>query len=220
MSEAIIEFLRNICHNDAVVIILIAILPIVELRGAIPVAIAMGKSSVVSFLLAFLGSSIVIPILLFFLKWVLNLLKKFRWFRILALAIEEMFQHKAKEIEEKAVLKGKTTDGHIGEKFKFFAVLIFVAIPLPFTGVWTGTAIACFLDMKYSNAFLALLLGNFCAGILVTVLTTIFINYMNIILGVFAVIIIASICLFIWKLIKYVKIVRAKQTTNDLAKEK
>ncbi|MDE7337458.1 MAG: small multi-drug export protein, partial [Clostridia bacterium] len=78
MTEKIIDFVRELIGNDYITTILISIIPIVELRGAIPAAMTMGISAGVSFALAWVGSALVSPILLLILRPVLNWMKKYK----------------------------------------------------------------------------------------------------------------------------------------------
>ena len=88
MTEKIIDFVRELIGNDYFTTILISIIPIVELRGAIPAAMTMGISPWVSFALAWVGSALVSPILLLILRPVLNWMKKYKAFASLANAVE------------------------------------------------------------------------------------------------------------------------------------
>jgi uncharacterized membrane protein len=76
-------------------------------------------------------------------------------------------------------------NGELEVKYKVLGVLAFVAVPLPMTGVWTGSAVAAFLDLKFPVALLAVLLGNLCAGIIMTLLCVFLIDYLDIILTIF-----------------------------------
>ena len=98
MTEKIIEAVRQLIGNDYLTTVLISMIPIVELRGAIPAAITMGIKPIVAFALAWAGSAIVSPILLLILRPVLNWMKKFKIFASLAQAIEDGFKGKAMKV--------------------------------------------------------------------------------------------------------------------------
>lgn len=202
MSEAIIEAIRNVITVDWLAVIMVAIMPVVELRGAIPIAVAMGFDPWISLLLAFVGSSLVVPILLLLLKPVLNLLKKIKWFSLFARAVEDLFNGKADEILEKVEKKGAVKDTKLADKIKFFGVMIFVAVPIPLTGVWTGAAVAVFLNLKFHKALISVVAGNLIAGLIVTAASLLFAEYLNIVIGVFAFIVIIMFCVFFYKIIK------------------
>lgn len=185
MTDIIVNFFREIIRNDYITIIIISILPIIELRGAIPVAIGMKMSPLMALITAYVGSCFVIPILLLLLRPILNALKKIKFISNLALSIEEIFTHKAQKVIEKARKKGREINGEISLKYKLLGVMAFVAVPLPMTGVWTGSAVAAFLDIKFLPALIVIMLGNLCAGIIMTLLSFFFMDYLDIILTVF-----------------------------------
>lgn len=206
MTEAIIKFFEELFGNDYLTTFFIALLPIVELRGAVPVAFTMGLSWWQAFGLAYLGSSIVAPILLLLLKPILELLKKVKFFNRFATAIESMFQDKAKSIAERA---GKSDSARKEEWIKIIGVFTFVALPIPLTGVWTGTAVAVFLGVKFWKALGAILLGNFTAGVIMTLLSIFCAEYLNTILMVFFILVILLLALFIAKVI--IRMVKSKR---------
>lgn len=194
MTETIIEFFRNLFNNDILTIFFIAILPIIELRGAIPVAFGMGMAWYEAFAFAYLGSIIMVPILLLLLKPILNLMKKIKIFNSLANAIEGMFKDKAEKLALKA---GSGNSAKREEWIKIIGVFTFVALPLPLTGVWTGTAVAVFLGLGFWKSLSAVLVGNFVAGSIVTILCVFFEPYIDIILTVFLIIVLAILIFYI-----------------------
>lgn len=206
MTEAVVNFFRDLFGNDYLTTFFIALLPIVELRGAVPVAFTMGLSWWQAFGLAYLGSSIVAPILLLLLKPILELLKKVKFFNRFATAIESMFQDKAKSIAERA---GKSDSARKEEWIKIIGVFTFVALPIPLTGVWTGTAVAVFLGVKFWKALGAILLGNFTAGVIMTLLSIFCAEYLDTILMVFFILVILLLALFIAKVI--IRMVKSKR---------
>ncbi len=140
---------------NLVYVFLISLLPIIELRGAIPVAYALGVKMLPAFLVAVLSNLIPVPFIIWLLVPVCRLLKKTKllaWFPLWM---------------EKKVEKNRTKV----EKYKKWGLFIFVAIPLPGTGAWTGAVLASFLDFKFKDAFVSILFGVLCAGVIVTALT-------------------------------------------------
>ena len=91
--------------------------------------------------------------------------------------MEEYFNTKAEEALKAQSNKGKKRDG---EFLKRLGVFIFVAIPLPMTGVWTGTAIAVFLNLKFKDAVLPVVIGNFIAGLIISILAQVCITLWDI----------------------------------------
>lgn len=162
-----IGYLSNLIGNPYITTFIISLIPTIELKGGIVFARGAGLDFFTALLIAFLGSTAVFFLIFFLLKPILGLLKKIKFFNGFAEKIENYFKKKA----DSAVGDEKKSKGKLSENaLKFLSVLIFVAIPLPLTGVWTGTAVAVFLDMKFSHAALAVTVGNFIAGILISLL--------------------------------------------------
>jgi uncharacterized membrane protein len=136
-------------------VMLTAALPIIELRGAIPVGMSLGMSPTHATIISFLGSMLPVPILLFSIRPVFNHLKKTKLF---------------KDLIDKLTIRSHSKSGSI-QKYGFWGLLIFVAIPLPGTGVWSGTLAAALLDMRFKLAFPAILIGNFIAALAVMFLS-------------------------------------------------
>jgi len=139
---------------DWLITLIFAALPISEVRGAIPLAIGFyGYSAAEAYLLAVLGNLLPVIPLLLFLEPVSSYLRKypvgdsfFSWLFI---------RTRKKYIRDH-------------ENFGMMALALFVAIPLPMTGAWTGCAIAFLLGMKFKNAFIAITTGVLIAGVIVT----------------------------------------------------
>lgn len=136
-------------------VMITAALPVIELRGAIPVGISLGLSPIHATILSFIGSMIPVPILLFTVRPVFNYLKKTKIFRKMIARITNRSFQKSDKIQ----------------KYGFWGLILFVAIPLPGTGVWSGTLAAALLDMRFKRAFPAILIGNMIAAIAVMTLS-------------------------------------------------
>ena len=128
-----------------------AALPVIELKGAIPVGISLGLSPFHAAVISFVGSMIPVPFILFAIRPVFNYLKK-----------TSIFKNVVHRLTDKSLSKS----GNI-QKYGAWGLLLFVAIPLPGTGVWTGSLIAALLDMRFKWAFPAIFTGNLIAGILI-----------------------------------------------------
>ena len=134
-----------------------SMIPIIELRGAIPLGAALGLPMWQSFLLAIVGNMLPVPIILLFVKKVLSFMSKCR---------VKLFNKVANWVYAKAEKnKGKI------EKYSFWGVALFVGIPLPMTGAWTGTLVAAMLDMKFWKAILSAFIGVLVAGIIISLLS-------------------------------------------------
>ena len=149
--------LLNIFGSKELVIIFVAALPVFELRGSIPLALfTFGFDPLTAFLLSVVGNMIPVIPLLLFLEPVSNYLR--RW-RIGDIFFTWLFE--------------RTHRKHSAEfeKYGSIGLAIFVGIPLPATGAWTGCAAAFIFGFKFKNAFLAILAGVIIAGAIVTALT-------------------------------------------------
>lgn len=136
-------------------VVLTATLPIIELKGAIPVGIAMGMAPLHAFVLAFLGSMIPVPFILFSIRPIFNYLKSTKVFRNLVEGLTNKSMGKSGRIK----------------KYGTWGLFLFVAIPLPGTGVWTGSLIAALMNMRFKLAFPAIVCGNLVAGVIIMLLS-------------------------------------------------
>ncbi|MEE0867757.1 MAG: small multi-drug export protein [Clostridia bacterium] len=133
-----------------VYVFLISMIPIVELRGALPVAAALRLPVFSSYIAAVLGNLLPVPFILLLITPVCNLLKKtkvFAWFPRLV---------------EKKVEKNRAKV----EKYARWGLFLFVAIPLPGTGAWTGALVASFLEFKFKDAIISIIGGVLTAGVI------------------------------------------------------
>lgn len=138
-----------------VYILIISMLPIIELRGAIPVAFALGMPLIPSFIVSVIGNLLPVPFILWLITPFCNWLKKtrlFKWF-------PEFLERKVNKNKEKVT------------KYANWGLFLFVAIPLPGTGAWTGALIASFLDFKFKDAFWAIVGGVLTAGIIMSLVS-------------------------------------------------
>lgn len=136
--------------------ILMAMVPVIELRGAIPFGVAAGISVKQALVCAIIGNLLPIPFILLFLRRV------FVWMRKISTGFENLV--------EKLELRAKRKKG-IVDKYEIIGLIILVAIPLPGTGAWTGALVATVLDIRMRRALPAITVGVIIAGIVVSVLT-------------------------------------------------
>ena len=148
MIEAIEAYLAGINHELAV--FLISMFPIVELRGAIPFGVALGVDWRTVYFLSVLGNIIPAPFIILFFRPVIEYLEKTKIFGKLASKIKKRASSKVKDVN----------------KYKMLGLCIFVAVPLPGTGAWTGAAIAALMKMRLKYALPMILIGVFIAGVL------------------------------------------------------
>lgn len=137
------------------IVIIVSALPIIELRGALPIAINMFHMPWYwAFCLAVTGNLLPVPILLLLFESLASITSKV-------------------EIGKKLVnwvLQRTRRHGKLVEKYERIGLILFVAIPLPFTGAWTGSIAAFLLGMSFWYAFLAIICGVIIAGVIVTFL--------------------------------------------------
>ncbi|MDK2920033.1 MAG: hypothetical protein PWQ37_2766 [Candidatus Petromonas sp.] len=136
-------------------VFLISALPVIELRGAIPVAISLGMNPIHAALLCIVGSMMPVPFLLFFLKPFFNKLRRVTVVRKFETWLINRTERKAKNVK----------------KYSILGLALFVAVPLPSTGVWTGAIAASLFNMRIKHAFLAIFAGNVVAAFIVTFLS-------------------------------------------------
>ncbi|MBE6597479.1 MAG: small multi-drug export protein [Ruminococcaceae bacterium] len=134
-----------------------SMIPIIELRGAIPLGAAIGLPWWLSYFLSVVGNMLPVPIILLFVKAVITWMGKSK----------VKFFNKVADFLNKRVEKRR---GQI-EKYSFWGVCFFVAVPLPVTGAWTGSLVAAMIDMKFWKALLSCLLGVMIAGVIMTVIS-------------------------------------------------
>lgn len=143
--------------NKELIVILISMLPLSELRLSIPIAIyAFELDPFTAFYLSVIGNMIPVVPLLLFLEPVSNFLR--RW-KIGDIFFTWLFERTHRKHNEKF------------EKYGSIGLAIFVGVPLPVTGAWTGCAAAFVFGFKFKNAFLAILAGVIIAGSIMTTLT-------------------------------------------------
>lgn len=146
------RFLWTTFWGKVLMTFLISMVPIIELRGALPIATAHGLDWRIAIPVAILGNLIPIPFIIIFIKRI------FAWIRKVFPKLNSFVDRLENRAKEKS---------DIIEKGVFWGLFLFVAIPLPGTGAWTGALIAAMLDMKLKRAFPAIVLGVMTAGIIV-----------------------------------------------------
>lgn len=198
MGEILLDFLSNLTDNSNLITLIVSMFPLIELKGAIPIGTGLNVPLLQSAVLAYCGSSLIVIPIFFLLIPIFNLLKKINFVKYAVEKIEAVFENKAQDLAKKS-------DGAPKEKVRkilILALFIFVAVPFPVTGVWTGTAIAVFLNMRFRDSFLPIVLGNLVAGSIITLITFLFKDYVDIIIGVLLIIAIIMLGIFIIKVVK------------------
>ena len=152
----LLQWLTETQAGEFCLTVLVSMLPVVELRGGIPFGVAGGLSMPAAFLAAFIGNMLPVPFLILFVR------RLFAWLKVKVPLVRGAVNWLEARTEKKkeAVLKYQT-----------WGLFIFVAIPLPGTGAWTGAMIAAALDMRLSKAVPAITAGVLAAGFIITCIT-------------------------------------------------
>ncbi|MDD7538901.1 MAG: small multi-drug export protein [Oscillospiraceae bacterium] len=156
MLETLSLWLHSTMTGKVLLTALISMLPVVELRGGLPAGVALGLPIPLSFAASLLGNMLPVPFVILFARPV------FQWVRAHIPALGSFVT----KLETRAYAKSKNV-----KKYETWGLLIFVAIPLPGTGAWTGALIASVLNMRLKRAVPVIFLGVIIAGSIMTVLT-------------------------------------------------
>ncbi|MEG0771091.1 MAG: small multi-drug export protein [Clostridia bacterium] len=165
ITDAITDFFGP--RFKIISVFICALLPIVELRGAVPLGIVQGIDPVITFIVAFLGNMLPIPFILLFISSILKWMKKISFLK----KIVDFIENKAQKAAEKH------------QNLSFWGLVFFVAIPLPGTGGWTGALVADFLGIKFKKSLLAISIGVFIADVIVTLIVLFFKTSLGFLLG-------------------------------------
>lgn len=156
MIEAIEQFFLETVGRELCVFFC-SMLPIIECRGAVPLGWGLGLPWWQTVLFSVAGNLLPVPFILLFMRAILN------WMR----TCRVKFFHKIAAWLDKKIEKHKGTI----EKYSYFGVMIFIAVPLPGTGAWTGTLIASVLGLEPKKSFVAAVGGVLVATAIMTVLS-------------------------------------------------
>ena len=156
MLETLSLWLHSTMTGKVLLTALISMLPVVELRGGLPAGVALGLPIPLAFAAALIGNMLPVPFVILFARPV------FQWVRAHIPALGSFVT----KLETRAYAKSKNV-----KKYEAWGLLIFVAIPLPGTGAWTGALIASVLNMRLKRAVPVIFLGVIIAGSIMTVLT-------------------------------------------------
>lgn len=145
----------------------IAMVPVIELRAAIPYAIGAGLDPWLAFALGVVGNMIPVPFILLFIRKIFSWMKRY-----------EKLGKLVTKLEERAASKSDTV-----KKYELVGLCILVAIPLPGTGAWTGALVAALMEMRIKRALPTIFVGVLIAGIVVTLVTTLGIHALDFLKG-------------------------------------
>ena len=152
----LMQWLTDTMAGEFTLTMLVSMIPVVELRGGIPFGVAAGLPVWAAFTAAVIGNLIPVPFIIVYIRRI------FQWMR----RHMPRFNSLVDKLERKAHLKGQRVS-----KYKYLGLAIFVAIPLPGTGAWTGSLAAAFLDMPLRRAIPSVVAGVVTAGLAISILT-------------------------------------------------
>jgi uncharacterized membrane protein len=214
MTEFIGELFSKI-FNDNVMLatMFVSMVPIMELKGGIPFGMSKafwGASALTrwkAFWWAYLGCSIVVVALYFCFKPIMKILRKTKIFKGLANFIDGRIKKQSSKYEEQdsAVKKEINLNSETKQKLKskllkMLGVFMFVAIPLPLTGVWMGVCIAVVLDLNFFEMLVSVQLGNLVAGVIISTICVIFPQFTHLLIYIFLILVVIFIILEIIKI--------------------
>lgn len=139
---------------DWLTVLGVSMLPVLEVKAAIPLGLSLGLPFLKTYLIALIGSILPSPVILLLLRPFFKWCRGKKVFQSLAEKLEARFEKKAKSVH----------------KYQLLGLFLFVAIPLPGTGVWTGSGIAAMMDIRMRRALPIIFLGNVVASTLMLLL--------------------------------------------------
>lgn len=156
LVHSFVEFFKSKIPDELLVFI-ISLLPILELRGGLIAAALLDINFLVAFPICVIGNILPIPFVLLFIRKIFDVLKK-----------TKLFSKMVNKLDERAKEKANSKSM---QKYKAWGLFIFVAIPLPGTGAWTGALIADVLDIRMKRSLPIITLGVICAGIIISLIS-------------------------------------------------
>ena len=159
ICQTLQEFLTAHGIPDWLVVFIISLMPVLECRlGMFTAIVLLNMNAFVGFIISFLGNILPIPFILLLINWIFELLKKVPVINKLVFWLEDKTLKKRDKID----------------KYGIWGLLLFVAIPLPGTGGWTGALLASLLHLDKKKSFGVICVGVFIAGLIITILSLIF----------------------------------------------
>lgn len=186
-------------------VLLLSLIPVAEARFAIPFGMSMGLSPLEAFGWAFLGSSLIAPILLIVFIPTINALAKTKAFAKLGKFLYDKFEKKSEslKVEQEQPQQSKHKLLTKSDLKKMGGVAAFVAVPLPLTGVWTGSAVASIVKIEFVKSLIGVIFGNAVACGIITLISFLFAAYVDQITLAFFIIALAVVAFIIIKFILY-----------------
>lgn len=206
-------FIKDILINylwgemlEYIKLMFLSMVPVIELRGAIPLGIAAGLNPVYLYITCLIGSSIVAVPIVFLFKKIIEYLRHRKYFNKIIRWIDKKLEVRAKKLKTVSIV----------------GIIIFVGVPLPTTGSWSAAALASILNMRVKYALLGIFVGNSIAGLIVSIVSLHLAGNMNLSISkivIFSVAILAIFCIFsskekIQKILKNIKLLKKVKTIS------
>ena len=154
LANTIVGFFQNRIPEELIVFV-ISLLPILELRGGLIAASILGVDLKLAFVISYVANMLPIPFILLFIRKVFKFLRNKRFFGKIIRKLEERSERKSETVK----------------KYGKWGLLIFVAIPLPGTGGWTGALVAALMNMRIKHAIGPIAVGVLIAGIIMAIIS-------------------------------------------------
>ena len=158
MSEQLTQYIVSLLDGklaSELIALIVSMLPVLELRGGLIAAKLLDVEFIRAFVICFIGNMIPIPFILFFIRKIFNYLKRFK-------KTEKLIQ----KLEMRSVRKADNV-----KKYRLWGLFLFVAIPLPGTGAWTGALIADLFDIRVKHSLPVIAAGVVVAGLIVSAIS-------------------------------------------------
>ncbi|OUN25453.1 small multidrug export protein [Pseudoflavonifractor sp. An85] len=150
------QWLTTDLNGEFVLTLLVSMVPVIELRGGIPFGVAAGLPVWAAYLAAVIGNLIPVPFIVVYIRRIFMFMRQHM----------PRLNSLVDKMEQKAHLKSASV-----LKYQYLGLAIFVAIPLPGTGAWTGALVAAFLDMRLNRAMPSIAGGVLSAGLIISILS-------------------------------------------------
>lgn len=154
----ITNFIMQLFSNNYLSVIFLSFVPMIESAGAVPIALNMGMNPLESIFFSSVGAVIICPLIYLLLEPMIAWMKNTKIFKKIAESMETNIKTQARTIEKKAISK----NNNIARKL--WLLFLFVLLPMPFSGLWTGSAVAIFLSLPQKSAIVTLIAANFAAS--------------------------------------------------------
>lgn len=152
----LMQWLTTDLNGEFILTLLVSMIPVVELRGGIPFGVAAGLPVWAAYLAAVIGNLLPVPFIVVYIRRIFMFMRQHM----------PRLNSLVDKMEQKAHLKSASV-----LKYQYLGLAIFVAIPLPGTGAWTGALVAAFLDMRLKKAMPSIAGGVLSAGLIISILS-------------------------------------------------